>query len=249
MGENSRVGAGSVVLSDVPPNSTVVGVPAHIVYRNGERVLITDPHDIKDPLSDALIALSARVEELEERLGARALPARALCRRRGRAHRLPRGTGADARLRHHGRRHLRASAAHCKPRCNLIFLGTGQVNVAVASRTCFLCQSPLQRICSGFMATSLSFTKFVWKNLRRRRLRTLLTLGGISMAVGAFVGLVGFSRSFEQQWMQIYSSSRTDIAVIRGTFLNTSLDESVTGKLKAFPLWRRPRPRSSTRWT
>ncbi len=72
VGENSRVGAGSVVLTDVPPNSTVVGVPAHIVYRNGERVLITDPHDIKDPLSDALIALSARVEELEERLGAQA---------------------------------------------------------------------------------------------------------------------------------------------------------------------------------
>ena len=69
VGENSRVGAGSVVLSDVPPNSTVVGVPAHIVYRNGERILITDPHDIKDPLSDALIALSARVEEMEARLG------------------------------------------------------------------------------------------------------------------------------------------------------------------------------------
>jgi serine O-acetyltransferase len=74
VGENSRVGAGSVVLSDVPPNSTVVGVPAHIVYRNGERVLITDPHDVKDPLSDALIALSARVEELEKRLGSEALP-------------------------------------------------------------------------------------------------------------------------------------------------------------------------------
>jgi serine O-acetyltransferase len=68
VGENSRVGAGSVVLTDVPPNSTVVGVPAHIVYRNGQRVLITDPHDVKDPLSDALIALSVRVEELEQRL-------------------------------------------------------------------------------------------------------------------------------------------------------------------------------------
>jgi serine O-acetyltransferase len=75
VGENSRVGAGSVVLSDVPPDSTVVGVPAHIVYRNGERVLITDPHDIKDPLSDSLIALSARVEELEERLGGQKKPA------------------------------------------------------------------------------------------------------------------------------------------------------------------------------
>lgn len=70
VGENSRVGAGSVVLDNVPPNSTVVGVPAHIVYRNGQRVLITDPHDVKDPLSDALIALAARVDELEERLGA-----------------------------------------------------------------------------------------------------------------------------------------------------------------------------------
>jgi putative ABC transport system permease protein len=86
------------------------------------------------------------------------------------------------------------------------------------------------------MATSLSFSKFVWKNLRRRRLRTLLTLGGISMAVGAFVGLVGFSRSFEEQWMQIYSSSRTDIAVLRGTFLNTSLDQSVTAKLRVLPV-------------
>jgi serine O-acetyltransferase len=66
IGENSRVGAGSVVLIDVPPNSTVVGVPAHVVYRNGERVLITDPREIKDPLSDALIALAARVDALEE---------------------------------------------------------------------------------------------------------------------------------------------------------------------------------------
>ena len=65
VGANSRVGAGSVVLRDVPPNSTVVGVPAHIIYRNGQRVLITDPHEVKDPLSDALIALAERVEMLE----------------------------------------------------------------------------------------------------------------------------------------------------------------------------------------
>jgi len=74
IGENSRVGAGSVVLADVPPNSTVVGVPAHIVYRNGKRILVTDPHEIKDPLSDALIALAARVEELETFCGRRAGP-------------------------------------------------------------------------------------------------------------------------------------------------------------------------------
>jgi putative ABC transport system permease protein len=89
-----------------------------------------------------------------------------------------------------------------------------------------------ERTHSNFMAKSLSFTGFVLKNLRRRRLRTLLTLAGIGTAVGAFVG---FSSSFEQQWLRIYSSSGTDIAVIQGTFLNTSLDESTTAKLKDLP--------------
>jgi serine O-acetyltransferase len=74
IGANSRVGAGSVVLRDVPPNSTVVGVPAHIIYRNGQRVLITDPHEVKDPLSDALIALSERVQRLESGAGVQLHP-------------------------------------------------------------------------------------------------------------------------------------------------------------------------------
>jgi len=86
------------------------------------------------------------------------------------------------------------------------------------------------------MANSLSFTGFVLKNLRRRRLRTLLTLSGIGMAVGAFVGLVGFSSAFQQQWMRIYSSSGTDISVIQGTFLNTTLNESATAELRALPV-------------
>jgi putative ABC transport system permease protein len=85
------------------------------------------------------------------------------------------------------------------------------------------------------MASQLSLTGFVWKNLLRRRLRTLLTLCGIGMAIGAFVGLVGFSNAFEDAWLQIYSSSGTDLAVIQQTFLNTSLDESAGQKLKALP--------------
>jgi len=68
IGENSRVGAGSVVLRDVPPNSTVVGVPAHIVYQNGERVLITDPNQVKDPLSGVIIALAEEVKRLRLRV-------------------------------------------------------------------------------------------------------------------------------------------------------------------------------------
>jgi serine O-acetyltransferase len=68
IGENSRVGAGSVVVRDVPPDSTVVGVPAHIVYQGGKRVLITDPHDVSDPLSDVIIALADEVKHLKSRL-------------------------------------------------------------------------------------------------------------------------------------------------------------------------------------
>jgi len=86
------------------------------------------------------------------------------------------------------------------------------------------------------MATRLSFIGFVWKNLGRRRLRTFLTLGGIGMAIGAFVGLVGFSNSFEQAWMRIYSASGTDIAVVQQTFLNTSLDESATDTIRSLPM-------------
>jgi putative ABC transport system permease protein len=92
------------------------------------------------------------------------------------------------------------------------------------------------------MANSLSFSRFVWKNLGRRRLRTLLTLCGIGMAVGAFVGLVGFSSGFEQQWERIYSSSGTDFAVIHGTLLNSSLDESITAKLKDLPVVAKASP-------
>jgi serine O-acetyltransferase len=68
VGENSRVGAGSVVLRDVPPDSTVVGVPAHVVYQQGKRVLITDPRDINDPLSDVIIALADEVKSLKSRI-------------------------------------------------------------------------------------------------------------------------------------------------------------------------------------
>src|SRR5579863_10417408 len=94
---------------------------------------------------------------------------------------------------------------------------------------------------SQIMATShlagspLSLTGFVWKNLWRRRLRALLTLGGIGMAVGAFVGLVGFSSAFENEWLRIYSSSGTDIAVIQQTFLNTSMNESAGSTLTSLP--------------
>jgi len=66
VGENSRIGSGSVVLRDVPDNSTVVGVPAHIIFRAGKRVVITDPKQINDPLSEAVAAVATEVKALKE---------------------------------------------------------------------------------------------------------------------------------------------------------------------------------------
>jgi serine O-acetyltransferase len=68
IGERARIGAGSVVLRDIPPDSTAVGVPAHIVYHQGKRVLVTDPHEISDPLSDVIVALSDEVTALKARM-------------------------------------------------------------------------------------------------------------------------------------------------------------------------------------
>jgi serine O-acetyltransferase len=68
IGENCRVGAGSVVLHNVPDNSTIVGVPGHIVLRDGKRVVITDPKDVRDPLSDVLIKLAREVKELRQKV-------------------------------------------------------------------------------------------------------------------------------------------------------------------------------------
>ena len=68
VGKNCRIGAGSVVLRNVPDNSTVVGVPGHIIFREGKRVVITDPKQINDPLSEALASVATEVHNLRERV-------------------------------------------------------------------------------------------------------------------------------------------------------------------------------------
>lgn len=70
VGDNSRIGAGSVVLRSVPDGSSVVGVPGHIIFRNGKRVVITDPKQITDPLSEALVVVATQVKELREKVEA-----------------------------------------------------------------------------------------------------------------------------------------------------------------------------------
>jgi serine O-acetyltransferase len=68
IGENCRIGAGSVVLRNVPSNSTIVGVPGHMVLRDGKRVVISDPKEISDPLSDILMKVADEVHELRAKL-------------------------------------------------------------------------------------------------------------------------------------------------------------------------------------
>ena len=68
VGRNCRIGAGSVVLRNVPENSTVVGVPGHIVFREGKHVIITDPKQINDPLSEALASVANEVSKLRDRV-------------------------------------------------------------------------------------------------------------------------------------------------------------------------------------
>ena len=68
VGDNSRVAAGAIVLHDVPPNTTVVGVPARVVRREGVKVSPLDQIHIADPVAQEICRLSARVEQLENEL-------------------------------------------------------------------------------------------------------------------------------------------------------------------------------------
>ncbi len=70
IGENSRIGAGSVVLQSVPDNSTVVGIPGRVVVRKSLSESQSDMLDTRfpDPISMELCRLRANIEELEKRI-------------------------------------------------------------------------------------------------------------------------------------------------------------------------------------
>jgi serine O-acetyltransferase len=63
VGKNSKIGAGSIVLKEVPPNSTVVGVPGRVVKLNGVRVDDLD-QSLPDPILDELNKLNCKVNAL-----------------------------------------------------------------------------------------------------------------------------------------------------------------------------------------
>jgi serine O-acetyltransferase len=68
IGERSKIGANSVVIHDVPPNSTVVGNPGHPVRIDGRKPEGPDADwvHLPDPVADAISGLSNRLNELEE---------------------------------------------------------------------------------------------------------------------------------------------------------------------------------------
>ena len=67
VGDNTKIGAGSVVLEEVPPNSTVVGVPGRVVRRNNQALPQEelDQVHLPDPIKEELALLNARIEALE----------------------------------------------------------------------------------------------------------------------------------------------------------------------------------------
>jgi serine O-acetyltransferase len=104
VGNNSRIGSGSVVVKEVPPNSVVVGVPGRVTHRDGKRVdqgIDLNMTDLPDPVAKALQSLMDRVAVLErtlEELRRLPPPARVLPAEPGRAARVPGEVGAAARL-------------------------------------------------------------------------------------------------------------------------------------------------------
>mgnify|MGYP001422917289 CR=1 FL=1 len=70
IGDNVKIGANSVVLKNVPPNSTVIGVPARIIKTQGERLpdATMDQVNLPDPISDRFLALEQELIELRKKI-------------------------------------------------------------------------------------------------------------------------------------------------------------------------------------
>lgn len=68
IGDNSKIASGAVVLSDVPPNCTAVGVPARIVKRDGLRTPDLDQVHIPDPVAQEINRLQAEVNSLKQEI-------------------------------------------------------------------------------------------------------------------------------------------------------------------------------------
>lgn len=69
VGENSKIGGGSVVLKEVPPNSTVVGIPGRVVIQDGRRITRDLNHcDMPDPVADRFKEMQNELDKLMDEL-------------------------------------------------------------------------------------------------------------------------------------------------------------------------------------
>jgi putative ABC transport system permease protein len=79
------------------------------------------------------------------------------------------------------------------------------------------------------------FSTFIFKNLIRRPLRSLLTAFAVALAIGSVIALVGIANGFEQTFLTLYANAGVDMIVVRSGArqrMNSTLDESLGEKIK-----------------
>lgn len=79
------------------------------------------------------------------------------------------------------------------------------------------------------------FTTFIFKNLIRRPLRSLLTAFAVALAIGSVIALVGIANGFEQTFLTLYANAGVDMIVVRSGArqrMNSTLDESLGDRIK-----------------
>ncbi len=84
----------------------------------------------------------------------------------------------------------------------------------------------------------MRFITFVLKSLARRRFRSVVTILGVALAVGAVVALVGISRDFTDSFAHLYDSRGVDLVVVRAGVterLTSTLDETLGDRIRNLP--------------
>lgn len=84
----------------------------------------------------------------------------------------------------------------------------------------------------------MSFLTFILKNLFRRRFRSVLTLAGVALAVGAVVALVGVANGLTRSFLDIYNRRGVDLIVVKAGVterLTSVLDEALGQKIAQLP--------------